>query len=1054
VLGRFLGALSPRKHVRSAAWDEQAGRWANRYPVITPLAEVRPERPVAMHLFPPAGGGPRLWAFDFDSAGSGAAAAAAQAGELGLLLTAHGLPAVAVVSGPLGGRHLWTACEEPLPADLLGRLRRMCGVLAGASAAQSADFPLDALDTNLWANTRTGALRPPGAAHRAGGHAVLADQSIGEAITALSNGGALRGFRTLVAALEELAQAVPTGSARAGQGGHRIVARAVVSGRPLPPSVVGPDGARPPRREIIARADGTSSPALAGVRPLSVPGLQSLRRRLPTAADHSAHAWGVLLSLAAAGRTFDQVEQDVRDERGAPGLEYFRSARGGAGRQPRGEREMRTLLARQWELAVECAARLPPASAREHADRPAVTAEVRALMSRMEVDPERWRRPTGPADEAVLRAVALVALVSGRSEVALDVRRGSLLTGFSQQTVNVAIRDRLIPDGWLREVAPADPRRRLARVVAIARSHVCPSSQRHVCAADTQSIGSDTSGNAPQALGALLVARLRAQAQSQSASLWGSVGHHTGRTLRTVEDGATALQEIQERTGYSRRTVARHMAALGDLGLVRHGVGYHRTRKPLQAALEVGGHPDVAAERSVVFTVDRAVWQWWQAEERWLRAGRAEKWRRRRPDAQDSGPCPRRYPRTEQGHPDHAEAWRLEAQRLGVSDLWKERAQVRTHCVSGLLGPAAVPNGAGDGARRRRGAHPRSRVRPARSTRLLWSVQESRDAPLPDARDDPAPFTVTATSSTCRTRALLGVGCSACVDLRHRVGPSSGSGPCDSPDRKVRGMPTRTQNRTDLGEFLRTRRERIRPDHVGLPAGPRRRTRGLRREEVAVLAGLSPTWYTYLEQGRDIRASSQVVESLTRVLRLDDDERKYFYLLAHGQTPPVGTEESAVRRDAATDRVIGAMRGAGEPMYADNLYGDIVAWNDAASHWYTDFSRLPPGRRNMLWWVFSDPLARDRLVNWAEDAQDLVARFRLASATRPHDKRFQELTAAAWAASDDFRGWWPAHEVRDHHPRMRELRSDGGRTRVFELVALRTVESFHSVIFHMPVPEA
>jgi hypothetical protein len=223
---------------------------------------------------------------------------------------------------------------------------------------------------------------------------------------------------------------------------------------------------------------------------------------------------------------------------------------------------------------------------------------------------------------------------------------------------------------------------------------------------------------------------------------------------------------------------------------------------------------------------------------------------------------------------------------------------------------------------------------------------------------------------------------------------------------------------------------------------------------VAVLAGLSPTWYTYLEQGRDIRASSQVVESLTRVLRLDEDERKYFYLLAHGRTPPLGTGDSAVRRDAAADRVLGAMRGADEPMYADNLYGDIVAWNDAAATWYTDFSRLPPGRRNMLWWVFCDPLARDRLVNWAQDAQDLVARFRLASATRPSDKRFRELAADAWAASDDFRRWWSAHEVSGHHPQMRELRSEDGHTRVFELVTLRTVECLHSIIFHMPVTEA
>ena len=217
-----------------------------------------------------------------------------------------------------------------------------------------------------------------------------------------------------------------------------------------------------------------------------------------------------------------------------------------------------------------------------------------------------------------------------------------------------------------------------------------------------------------------------------------------------------------------------------------------------------------------------------------------------------------------------------------------------------------------------------------------------------------------------------------------------------------------------------------------------------------MLAGLSPTWYTYLEQGRDIRASSEVVESLARVLRLDEDERKYFYLLAHGRNPPVGTCQQAVARGSATDQVIEVVRGADHPAYAANLYGDIVAWNDAVAHWYTDFSLLPPARRNMLWWVFADPLARKRLANWAEDAQNLVACFRLATATRPHDQRFRELTEATWAVSEDFRRWWSAHEVKDNHPRVRVLRSADGRTREFELVALRTVECFHSIVFHMP----
>jgi transcriptional regulator with XRE-family HTH domain/DNA-binding transcriptional ArsR family regulator len=1043
VLRRFLTALSPRRYVRSAAWDEHAGCWANRYPAVTPVADANPRRPVAMHLFPAAGGHPRLWAFDFDSSMGGAGAAQAQARDLALLLGTYGLPAVTVASGPSGGRHLWTACEQPLPADLVGRLREVCRTLSRHQAPQGGRFSLSTLDTALWANERTGALRPPGAAHRAGGHAVLMHLDVDEAVGVLSSGGALGGVHRLVAALEKLARSRALGRARTGPVGQQ---RAAVSGRPLPPSVA-TSGIGTRRRQIVTGPDG-GSPALAGRRPLSEQGKRALRQQLPSAADHSAHAWGVLVSFAAAGRTFDEVIRQVSEEKKSPGLEYFRSSRARAGRQSRGRQETHALLSRQWELAVECAARLSPRTGGDSATSQVVAAEVRELLARMDADTGRWRRPSGPADEAVLHAVALIVLLSGRREVALDVRRGSLLTGFSPQTVNVAIRDRLIPDGWLREVAPADPRRRLARTVALANGHGRRASRHPICVVSTLRSGSDTSGNAPLGLAEHLLARLRACTASGASSLWGTLGHHVHRTLRAVEDGARTRREIQERTGYSRRTVAHHIQVLQDLGLVAAGkrTGCRRTRRSLRAALMASGRPDVAAERAVVFAVDRAVWAWWQAEEQWLKARRGQK--PGRPAAETGrGPGRRRYPRTAQGRPDHAHAWRLEAWRLRATAML-ERAYSTDDLLSGPLGQClrlpgtgqAPGSGAGKVRHRLALPHPRSK-------RLRHVCEEPGDSGLPPTRR------TLDTSSTCHTGTLVDACGASSADLHRTVELGSRSG---RRDLRTEGesVPTRVQRLTDLGEFLRTRRERIRPDHVGLPAGPRRRTRGLRREEVAVLAGLSPTWYTYLEQGRDIRASSEVVESLARVLQLDEDERKYFYLLAHGRNPPVGTDQPAVSWGTAADRVIGVVRNADQPAYADNLYGDIVAWNDAVTHWYTDFSQLPLGRRNMLWWVFADPLARKRLANWAEDAQDIVARFRLASATRPNDQRFRELAEATWAVSEDFRRWWSAHEVRESHPRVRELRSADGRTRGFELVALRTVECFHSIIFHVPLPGA
>ena len=100
------------------------------------------------------------------------------------------------------------------------------------------------------------------------------------------------------------------------------------------------------------------------------------------------------------------------------------------------------------------------------------------------------------------------------------------------------------------------------------------------------------------------------------------------------------------------------------------------------------------------------------------------------------------------------------------------------------------------------------------------------------------------------------------------------------------------RSRTALSDFLRSRRQRITPEQVGLPSGPRRRISGLRREEIAVLTGISPTWYTYLEQGRDIRPSNEVLDNLARVLQLDEDERVYLYLLVNGQ-PAAGSLRAA-----------------------------------------------------------------------------------------------------------------------------------------------------------------
>lgn len=154
--------------------------------------------------------------------------------------------------------------------------------------------------------------------------------------------------------------------------------------------------------------------------------------------------------------------------------------------------------------------------------------------------------------------------------------------------------------------------------------------------------------------------------------------------------------------------------------------------------------------------------------------------------------------------------------------------------------------------------------------------------------------------------------------------------------------------RRELADFLRSRRARVMPADVGLPTSLRRRAAGLRREEVAVLAGLSPSWYTYLEQGRDINPSAEVLDSLARVLGLTEDERRYLHTLAYGgvTTPRPLVDELAAAEIAR--QLVATAAESPYPVYAINYYCDLIAWNRATASYYADFGQLPVQRRNML----------------------------------------------------------------------------------------------------------
>lgn len=211
-----------------------------------------------------------------------------------------------------------------------------------------------------------------------------------------------------------------------------------------------------------------------------------------------------------------------------------------------------------------------------------------------------------------------------------------------------------------------------------------------------------------------------------------------------------------------------------------------------------------------------------------------------------------------------------------------------------------------------------------------------------------------------------------------------------------------------LGDLLRSRRERLQPADVGLPAGTRRRTRGLRREEVALLAAISPTYYAFLEQGRDVRPSRQVLDALAAALRLGAAERTHLHELVHG-APPRDTADTDEQLAPAVSALVDRLDP--HPTYVTGRRFDVLGSNLAARALWTDWPALPREARNMLWWTFTDPAARATFVEWEDEASALLARYRSAADRHPDDPSFRDLTERVHAASAEVRAWWPRHDI-------------------------------------------
>jgi len=214
--------------------------------------------------------------------------------------------------------------------------------------------------------------------------------------------------------------------------------------------------------------------------------------------------------------------------------------------------------------------------------------------------------------------------------------------------------------------------------------------------------------------------------------------------------------------------------------------------------------------------------------------------------------------------------------------------------------------------------------------------------------------------------------------------------------------------RREFAAFLRSRRQRLTPADVGLAEGCRRRTPGLRREEVALLAGVGATWYTWLEQGRDVRPSPDVLSALARALKLDAAERRHLFLLCDRPAPEMRTTGPETV-PAPLIRMLDSLRS--QPAYVLGRRWDVLAWNRAAVAVFGDYGRLDSDRRNIMHMVFADPEHRRLLTDWDELARAVLAMFRADSVSHMGDEDFERLIAILKTRSTEFRDWWEKHEV-------------------------------------------
>lgn len=213
-----------------------------------------------------------------------------------------------------------------------------------------------------------------------------------------------------------------------------------------------------------------------------------------------------------------------------------------------------------------------------------------------------------------------------------------------------------------------------------------------------------------------------------------------------------------------------------------------------------------------------------------------------------------------------------------------------------------------------------------------------------------------------------------------------------------------------LSAFLKSKRSKINPQSVGLPMGTRRRTPGLRREEVAQIAGVSTTWYTWLEQGRDIKVSSSVLEAIATALQLNNDERKYLFDLALEANQNVSQQEiQQTKIPPSLEKILSELKHC--PTYITDRHFQIVGWNRAAAHVFLDFEEIPWEQRNLIRLVFTRKELRALAVNWEHFVKGFLAIFRAYYGQYVGDEWYNRFLEEMTEFHPDFHSLWQESQV-------------------------------------------